>query len=570
ISQKEVNTLKREIFETAQQPDIRIDPGELTSAVEKIVEKTGDLDLARKNMRNIGLAIQATGAAGQDIGAMVADLQQKFGLKDKDEFLRALDTLTAQGKEGAFTLQNLATEGEGVTAAYAAMGRTGPEAVREMGALLQVFKGGTKSSAEAATTFVAVMRELVAKADDLKDLGVEVWDPDQLALGKKISRSVPQILTELIKATEGDISQLSKIFGEEAAKGVKVLINQYQQAGKLDFDKFLRVQADGKMLLEDAARVAGTFNASMRSLYTTWQAFADAKLEGPVKSLSDLAASLKPEQIQKFLTVATYGAGGLAAAVVGRKLGLVKAAGAIFRRVSRKGSLARAGGRDSRPFGALGRLGVQPVEVVNWPAGGLLGAAGPGTPGDIRTTRRWAKSVGKLSRAAGALAKFAVGPALIMAAQSQVTDEERRQFAEAQGRVPAMLDQAEARASGTDRGHIQAARERAEQYTTGLAWLGQGAGSGHDWAGRKKFTPRYPGETPEMRRLYEQARPASPVTKEIPVNVTVNLTNNVGVSGQEELIQCLRSGQGQLADEIKRAVNDGVKQAERGSFAATH
>jgi len=96
----EMNSLKASIFETANAPDIRADPAEITSAIEAIVEKTGDLDFARENIHNIGAVIQATGAAGASVGEILAEFQ-KMDIKDPSQVLKAIDILNVQGKEGA-------------------------------------------------------------------------------------------------------------------------------------------------------------------------------------------------------------------------------------------------------------------------------------------------------------------------------------------------------------------------------------------------------------------------------------------------------------------------------------
>ena len=49
-SEEEMEGLRRKIFETARAPDIRVDPSQITSAIESIVEKTGDLEFAQENI----------------------------------------------------------------------------------------------------------------------------------------------------------------------------------------------------------------------------------------------------------------------------------------------------------------------------------------------------------------------------------------------------------------------------------------------------------------------------------------------------------------------------------------
>lgn len=414
MSTEEVDKLKTTIFETAQQQDIRIDPSELTAAIEKIVEKTGNLDLARDNIRNIGLAIQATGAAGADIGAMVADLQEKFGIKSKEEFLEALDTMVAQGKMGAFTLQNLATQGEKVTSAYAALGRTGKEGLREMGALLQMYRKGTGSPEQAADALKATSADLVSKASQIQKLGVEVWEigPD----GKQRMRSVPQLLKEIITETDGDLTKLAKIFGEGARNGVNALVAEYKKTGNLaSMDQFLKVQGDGTELTKDATRAAETFNSAVTSLTAAWQLFADSNLAEPVQDLADAMGQLKPEEVQSIIKSLTIGAGVLGGLVAARKA--IQGIAAIRRGVrgARRGGLGgmidSVGGGPAGFGGQVlsGQAGVQQVYVVNMPAGGFgdMGGEGRGKKGKKGKGGKRSKSIGARAKKSGSLGKLA-------------------------------------------------------------------------------------------------------------------------------------------------------------------
>ena len=155
VSEEKIDKLKKQIFDVSRQPNIRIDPGELTSAVEDIVEKTGDLKFAQDNLENFAVAISATGGkTGSAIGQISAEFQ-KMGIVSREDVAESLDILTVQGKSGAFTLQNLAKLGSRVVTAYTAMGRTGVPAIREMGAALQLIRQGTGSSEMAATAFEA-------------------------------------------------------------------------------------------------------------------------------------------------------------------------------------------------------------------------------------------------------------------------------------------------------------------------------------------------------------------------------------------------------------------------------
>ena len=225
LSERQVQDLKQSVFDVSQAPDIRVDPAEMLSAIEDIVEKTGDLDFAKANIENIGLAIQATGATGANVGAMLAEFQ-KQGITAPGEVLKVIDSLNLQGKEGAFTLKDLAQLGPRVVSAYNATGRSGVQAMKEMGAALQVIRMGTDSSATAATAFEATLRTLSdpKKIEQLKELGgVEVFDPELLKQGKQQLKPINELMVEIIKASGGKQTNLGQIFDGEAMRAFNTI-----------------------------------------------------------------------------------------------------------------------------------------------------------------------------------------------------------------------------------------------------------------------------------------------------------------------------------------------------------
>lgn len=362
VSANEVDRLKKSIYETAQAPDIRVDPGEITSAIEGIIEKTGDLKFAQDNLRNIGLAIQATGAAGQDIGEILAEFQ-KMDIKSPDKVLEALDVLNVQGKEGAFTLQNLAALGPRVITAYTATGRGGAQALREMGAALQVIRMGTGSSEMAATAFEAVLRTLTdpKKIKDLQQLaGVSVFDPEKLKAGQRVLRPINELMVDIIQKTKGDKVKLGAIFDAEAVRAFNQAAGEFQRTGRLDsLEKFMSVHADGATTTRDSARAADTASAALTNLYTAWKKFTDSELTGPIQSLADKLNSLEPGTVDRWMKVAKWVAiigGGL---VIGRKVYQAgKSVAGMFGKGGVGGAAGAAGGLAGMPL-------PLPVYIVN-------------------------------------------------------------------------------------------------------------------------------------------------------------------------------------------------------------
>lgn len=394
-SAEQVAKLKREIYEAAQAPDVRIDPGEVTSAIEAIIEKTGDLKFAEANIRNIGLAIQATGAGGQDIGEILAEFQ-KMDIRSPDKVLEALDLLNVQGKEGAFTLQNLAALGPRVITAYTSTGRSGAEALREMGAALQVIRMGTGSSEMAATAFEAVLRTLAdpKKIQDLERLaGISVFDPKKLKEGQRVLRPINELMTEIIKKTKGDKVKLGTIFDAEAVRAFNQASGEFQRTGRLDsLEKFMSVHADGTATTQDSARAAKTASAALTNLYTAWKKFADSELTGPIQSLANMLNGLEPGTVDRWMKVAKWVAiigGGL---IVARKV--FKAGQGVAGMLGGKAGAAGAAG-------ALGGMPLPlPVYVVNKHMSLTPDAWGGGSKGSAKA----GAGKGLLGRAGGLLA----------------------------------------------------------------------------------------------------------------------------------------------------------------------
>ncbi len=360
--EKEIGRLKTAIFDVAKAPEIRVDPGRILSAVEEIIEKTGDLKFAEENIRNVGLAISATGAEGQSIGGIMAEFQ-KMGLSAKESF-EALDILTVQGKAGAFTLQNLAALGPRVVTAYTAMGRSGVSAVREMGAVLQVIRQGTGSSEQAATSFEALMRVLgdAQKVKLLHAKGIKVFDAKELERGRRVLRPINKLMRELVERFNGDRTILQQALGDsEAVRAFNAAVSEFSRTGDLEsLDKYYRMMADGGNITRDSARAAKSFSAPLRGLYIVWQKFADDQLTEPVKKLTEYLDSLKPGTVERWLKIGSAVAAIGAAAVIGSKLikGGMGAYNFGKKAFGKKGVPGLAGS-------IAGMTGVVPVYVVN-------------------------------------------------------------------------------------------------------------------------------------------------------------------------------------------------------------
>lgn len=378
---EEMDALKRKVFEVAKAPNIRVDPGQILDAIDTIVEKTGDLEAARDNIENIGLAIRATRAGGADVGAWIAQLGEKFNVKGAEAVRAAIDHSVNAGKEGAFTFKDLAAQGERLTAAYGAVGRTGASAAAELDAMIQVVRKGVGSSDQATTAFEAMMRTL-SDGDKRKKLqahGIRLMDPED----PKRMRSIVDIYKDIITKSKGDVVKLGDIFDAEAIRAFNAGVTEFKTTGGLpSLDKFYNSASDGETLLKDAGTAAKTFNAAWNGLIVTGRQFADANLTEPVRELAAFIDRLEPEKVQATMKALTYGAAAVGGLVVANKaVGLARSTADTFRFIRGGKPSGKGGAADlTGVAGAVvGGGGPVPVMVMNWPGGG----AGAGLAADL-------------------------------------------------------------------------------------------------------------------------------------------------------------------------------------------
>lgn len=399
-SNEEMRKLNEEIYKIAQNRSINVSADSIISGMEQIVAKTGDFGAAAENIKNLGLVISATGASGEDAGAMIANLIEKFDLKSSDEIFKAFEMLAVQGNQGAFELKDLATQGNRVMAAYAGIGRKGKEATAELGALMQMIMKGKGSPEQAATALEAYMRALndVQTRERLKNSGISLFeadDPTQM-------RSGVEIMKDVIAKANGDISKIGRVFTDsEAMTAFSQAALEYKRTQAFgSLDSFMNVHADGQYLTQASERMAATFESSVVSLKMAVERFSNAALAEPIKELSDALNKIDPEKMQSALKTAAIGVGAVGALVAGKKLWNV-GAGII-------GMFRKNKGGASNPL--VPSNGVQPVYVTNFGEMGRgFGGYGAGYDKGGRKARRAANRAAKQSAKlakAGRFGKF--------------------------------------------------------------------------------------------------------------------------------------------------------------------
>ncbi|NVJ90880.1 MAG: hypothetical protein HWE34_04440 [Methylocystaceae bacterium] len=399
LTGEQIAALKQKLFEVAQNSNIRINPSQLMGAVDAIVEKTGDLDLAQNNLESIGLAIRAVGAEGRDIGAVVAGLK-KLGVTEPDQVRLALEKLIEQGKAGAFTFKDLAAEAGPLMASLSSIGQTGMAAVNTLGALAQTTQMATDSASESSTAIQALIREIAVKGKNLEKKGITVFDPQAAAKGKEEFLALDKIVRSIIEKSQGRVSRYGQLFGEEAQKALKILGSDFQKTGGLgSLDQFMSVNADGTQIIADAASKTQTMTAAIDSLNGALTRAANDNLAQPIQQIADAINSLETDELNNLFDLAVTGvtaAGGIWAvnkAIRGTAAGI-----RMVRSI--RGSSKGIGGAAAN---AMSAATAQPVIVTNWPNG--FGTSG-GTEA-VNRNRKGRTGKGRFGSRLGRLGKFA-------------------------------------------------------------------------------------------------------------------------------------------------------------------
>ncbi|ENC7539973.1 phage tail tape measure protein [Salmonella enterica subsp. enterica serovar Brandenburg] len=359
----------------------KVDDSELISAVEKVGTITGEIEFGIKNKDVMAASIAASGSEGEFIGSLFS-LFTKFGIKNEDDSLKAMDTLNLLGKEGAYELKDFAEKSTRGMSLYAAAGGRGVKGVKEFGVVMESAVDATGNRDTAATTVENFIKDLqnpkVVKT--LKHNGINVFDSEGHM------RSLPVLLQEIATRSGSKGSEIQSKRLDEAGflDDAKMLIKSVTSGkGAENLQRYMKVVGDGKGIMKDAAYAAQDFTSSMQALETSWKKFSHNQLAKPVQELADAINSVDQNTVQNWLQVAKYMAiavGGIIAVRKTYKLGKT-----IHDIMNPKEKGKGIPGSITDVFGS----GVMPVYVVNMGSGGMNGNTSglPDAPDSSRNPR---------------------------------------------------------------------------------------------------------------------------------------------------------------------------------------
>jgi hypothetical protein len=280
-SAEQVGRLKQKIFEAAL--ELKTGTDGIVDAVAVAMTKTGDLKYAGANIKNIAIAIQATGESGDAIGSVFSEFQ-KFGYKT-EEVSALMDDMVKQGDMGAFTFGEFAKAGSAVISAYAQIG-TSPEDLKQANAAMQIIMMGTKNADIAVTALESTMAELSdpAKQEKLAAYGVSVRD--EAGAFRDLNDVMKDVLD--VAKEKGNTDFLGEIFGESSMRLIRSYSNFYADM----YPKLTNLGDTQGAMQAKAARMSGTLASNLKNLQTAFVRFADSNLTAPLAKLTDMLNKL--------------------------------------------------------------------------------------------------------------------------------------------------------------------------------------------------------------------------------------------------------------------------------------
>lgn len=271
-------------------------PESIAAGAATFAAKTGDLDTALKNQQVFATVAQGAGAMVEEVFAAAADLSKKMDISSVEQMSEAFAILSAQGKKGSFELKAMAGEFPEVLASAASAGVRGVSGVRDVGAIMQIARQASGSDAEASTAVQAMFRQLAAKSADIqsgKAFGGRRVQVFQGGDPTKPMRNFVDVVTDIIAASRGDITQLQEVFDIRGIRAVNPMIAEFRKAsekaggGKAGveagsaaiaalFGEFRNVSADYSEVQRDAADAMKSASVQLEiALVELKQAFSD-------------------------------------------------------------------------------------------------------------------------------------------------------------------------------------------------------------------------------------------------------------------------------------------------------
>ena len=221
-----------------------METGDVLGGLGKFVGLTGDLDMGMKSLSKIGELATATGSNFEDLASAAAEVFNSDTKQSMEDMMLTLRAIAGQGKIGAVEIKDMATQAAKVTASAGKFEGNKADNVVTLSAMAQEAKlrGGAANATEAMTSVARFSDDVAGHRDKFAALGIATKSGGVL-------RGPEALIKDTLKATKGDVSAITGLFGVRSARSVQGFAEVYRNAGGGSSDP--KKQADAMKAVED-------------------------------------------------------------------------------------------------------------------------------------------------------------------------------------------------------------------------------------------------------------------------------------------------------------------------------
>jgi TP901 family phage tail tape measure protein len=195
---------------------------------------------AQKYVPVLGHSATASRAQMKDMANLTFSLDHSMGIKGVKQMQEAIDALNYAGKQGQFELRHMARYFPELGARMKSFGVTGMDAVRELGAAMQVARGSSGTTEEAATNVKDWMSHMTAAhtVKTFHDVGIDYKKEitQRVASGKMSAFMASIDVTDkyIDKVASGKVIEVRNKHGVKDRLDFRAALKQAKETGNED------------------------------------------------------------------------------------------------------------------------------------------------------------------------------------------------------------------------------------------------------------------------------------------------------------------------------------------------
>jgi hypothetical protein len=269
MTESAIDALHETIVGAAE--DAKVKLSDMLGALEGFRGAGGDVAKFGSDAKTAAAAVQLLGGQGDVVGQMMAGLRKHLGIEGVDDMKRAIATLYEQTKMVPGGFAQLAPQINDLTTEYAALGHTGTQAARELGAVYAVIAEGARNGRNAGAEIRGLMSALTLPGSDLrKNLVIMGAIPDSDYTSKLVSTPITDIIkgiTAFSAKSRDNEFVAARMLGPQLLHDLQSVFADIAKTGKpITLDAKLATDGDPRKFFDDAAEAAKSLTSSLNQL----------------------------------------------------------------------------------------------------------------------------------------------------------------------------------------------------------------------------------------------------------------------------------------------------------------